>query len=166
MSAERKSTWTRRVVAVVLAGAIALGLSACDSFLADPVAFTVIDGTPVVRICIPLTVNRIQISTYATEDSNADVIWSARGSEAYPAGSELVLGAVPEGFVAGVDDQVDWLPTTIAVKIDVKSVKGGSWQTFSYIEAGSLVEDVWLDGYGTPTDQPCVRGECMPGSAC
>lgn len=144
----------------------AASLAGCDTFLPDPVAFTMIDTQPVVRLCLPLTVTSVELKTYSSEDDyDGQIVWSSNGRHFFPAGSEFVVGAGQDGLVVTQDAGVDFLAGDFAVMIAVSSDAGGSWTTFTSIRTG-LSEGSWLDGYGEPTATPCMRSECMPMSAC
>ncbi len=152
---------------VVVAAVAAVCLAGCDTFLPDPVAFTMIDGQPVVRLCLPLTVTKVEVKTFSSEkDYEGQVVWSSDGWHFFPAGSEFVVGQGQNGLRVTQDDDSGFLRGEFAVMIDVSSNPGGSWTTHSHIDGTELVEGSWLDGYGDPTGTPCTRGECMPMSAC
>ncbi len=161
----RRATPVRIALSVAVAGAVTVGLTACDQFLPDPVAFTVIDGTPVVRVCIPLTITEVSITT-VPEGQGAGESWVARGSDYFRAGTEFALDAAPEGFTVIEHTEIDLTGTSTYVEIEVDSARGGSWSTFSPIDASALKEGVWLDGYGSPTEVPCLREECSPMATC
>ena len=157
-----------RAVSVLVIGAIvALTLSACDTFLPDPVAFTSVQSQPLIRFCLPLTISKITISTYANPAAdNATVVWAADGSAFVKAGTDLALGVAPAGFTVTQDDGVEFLSEPFNVQVAVSSRTGGSWDTFSYFSPNSIEDGVWLDGRGIETEAPCTRGDCMPMSAC
>src|SRR5690606_17498556 len=50
-----------RILGAAVAMGLALLLAGCDQFLAEPMAYTRVDGTPVVRICIPLTITEVTV---------------------------------------------------------------------------------------------------------
>ena len=167
MRRSRRSFLIKLGPVVLLGAALSTGLSACHTYLPDPLAFTVINGQPVVRTCIPLTITEVEVGTYDGEDDyESETYWSAQGSDYFPAGSEFVLGNGPEGFVVDVNEASIDLNETLSVSVDVDSASGGSWETFSRIEANTLVEGIWLDGWGDETEVPCGRGECLPSSVC
>jgi hypothetical protein len=155
------------MLAVLVAALAATCLAGCDTFLPDPVAFTMIDAQPVVRLCLPLTVTSVQVKTYSSEnDYEGSIVWSSSGWHFFPAGSEFVIGEGQDGLAVTQDAGADFLTGDFAVMIAVTSNPGGSWTTFSRIDRDEFAEGSWLDGYGEPIDTPCTRGECMPMSAC
>ena len=118
------------MLAALVAALAATCLAGCDTFLPDPVAFTMIDAQPVVRLCLPLTVTSIQVKNYSGEsDHEGQIVWSSNGWHFFPAGSEFVLGEGQDGLAATQDAGVDFLAEKFAVMIAVSSHPGGSWTT-------------------------------------
>lgn len=153
--------------AVVVSAVALVVLTGCDTFLPDPVSYTLIEGEPVARICIPLTVTDIRIKTYANpDDYTGRISWAASGSHYFEAGSELVLGQGFEGLPRTSDSGENFLSGRFAVEMEVSSSEGGDWTMFSILDGADFQEGKWLDGDGDSTSTPCVRGECPRFSAC
>lgn len=158
----------RGLIGAVLAVVVVSGLSACDHFLPEPLAFTEVGEQPVVRVCIPLEITEISIKTYSTdEDHRGTVVWHATGSLDAVGGTEFAVGTAPEGLVVDIERGPSFVESDeFAVEMEVRSARGGSWSTFSYIESADLVAGSWLDGSGAATDVPCSQEECAPNAAC
>ncbi|MDZ4046155.1 MAG: hypothetical protein U1E32_10305 [Rhodoglobus sp.] len=157
--------------AVTVAAVVGLALSGCDQFLPEPLSFTMVDGEPVVRVCLPVTITEVAINAYPdTEDgefSTAVEVWRAGGNASVGAGHEFILGRTFDDLSVLVGDEVlSELPgLPFSVEIRVSSERGGSWTTFSYFET-ELREGAWVDSYGQEQAVPCTRPDCKPGWAC
>ena len=159
----------RAAVAIVLAGTVALSLAACDpvnsAFNANqppaPVAYTLVNGVPVVRACIPLTIEDIDITTYSSEsDSEGTDVWEADGDVKVKAGQEFVLGSALSGETVETNKHREYLADDIGVDLSVDDVNGGYHDIFSQLSQGSFQEGAWLDGDGNGTSKPCSPGKC------
>ena len=179
--------WSKNVIMRIRrAGAITIGamliavsLTGCDQFLPEPLAFTLVDGRPIVRVCLPLTIGDIEIDKFgvtptvlptstATASQN-EVTWRAEGELEIAAGFEFVLGEAPPGYSVVVDalgDDQDLTEGSFSVGIDVEHSVGRSWNASASFENITFVEGVWLDSYGEPIAVPCTRPDCDPGWAC
>jgi len=146
-------------------GVLAL-LTGCDQFLADPVVFTRVGDTTVVRVCLDLTVTGIEIEESDGDPQRTVVIWDAEGSTYLPAGTEFAFSSLPAGLEPSEPFVEGLLDDDVFVRIAVSHDEGGSWRMFTPIEYGSLKEGVWLDGWGEPTSAPCTQDPCRPGWAC
>ncbi len=154
-----------RLRAVVIAGVVALvttGLTGCHQWSPDPIAVTTVGDTAVARICLPMTLTAIRLTSGTGADS---AVWEARGELAVAAGTELPLGEAPEGWSITHDDRAGALtpPFTIRVTADDDY---GDHVFKTTVEPDTLQAGVWLDGYGEPTDSPCTREPCSPGWGC
>ena len=154
-------------MAIGLAAVLVLCLSGCDQFLPDPLSFTVVDSTPIIRTCIPFTVNSERISVYASDkDYDGHTVWLATGAVAMDAGTEFPLAQPIEGLSVVQDDKVDFLSSRFKVELSVDTRFGGSWTTYSPFDPGQLQKDIWLDGSGNPVSVPCTHMRCSPLASC
>jgi hypothetical protein len=156
----------RHTGVIVGALAVLMLLTGCDQFLADPLAFTRVGGTTVVRVCLDLTVTGIEIEEPDGDPQRKVVVWSAEGSAYLPAGTEFAFSSPPAGLEPAEAFAEDLLNDDVYVRLAVSHVEGGSWRTFTPIDSGSLTEGTWLDGWGEPTSAPCTQQPCRPGWAC
>lgn len=154
-------------IVAVLFSALTLGLSACTPTDTDentpppPVAFTMVNGQPVARVCLPLTIQDMDLTSYASlDDEDGTLDWEASGNAKVKAGTEFVVGtALPNTHVV-TDKKSDFLVRDFTFELDVLDSRGGSHWTWSEIDHGYLKEGKWLDGDGDPTTKPCVPGSC------
>jgi hypothetical protein len=157
----------KRLLAVVVAAAAVLGLTACDQFLPEPLAFTVVDDVIVARTCIPLTITSQSISLYASDDDYVgNEIWSTAGWISLPAGSEFAIATPLDGFTDFYDPPADLLSQRFKLEMNVDAGRGGEWSTFSLFAPGDLAEGTWTDSLGEPLDTPCTHERCVPMAAC
>jgi len=157
----------RRISAVIVALVVAVGLSGCDQFLPEPLAFTLVDEHPVVRTCIPLTITSQSISVYSSDDDReGNVIWSATGEAVLEAGAEFELGGDMPGFTVARHKDEDFLDRQFKFEMEVSSVEGGDWSTFAYFAGGELSEGEWVDSQGYELDVPCTHDDCSRFAAC
>ena len=133
----------------------------------EPLSYTVVDSVVVVRTCIPLTITSQSVSVYSGEkDYEGNEVWSTSGSIKLPAGSEFAAGTPLPGFTEIAPLDIDMTSTQFKLEMDVETRRGGSWSTFSFFEAGQLVEGEWVDSYGETQDTPCTHEPCAPQAAC
>lgn len=168
----------RALGAVLLAGAVATVLAGCDQFIPDPVAFTLVDGTPVVRICAPVTITDVEVTDLVGEADmrvpantagplHDELVWDAHGSFSAPAGTEFALESTPPaGLTVIADGSHNRGSGREEIRLELSSVAGGSWQTESELDRSMLQPGIWLDGYGQVTDAPCTHEPCDPLAAC
>jgi hypothetical protein len=141
------------------------GLVGCDHFAPDPMAFTVVQGTPIVRICLPVEITAVSLKTYSDDDDHTGrVVWTAIGQAAVEGGAEFALRVAPPGMRVSREGTVDFAHERFGVSITA-SDSYGEHEFSAYLGEGDLEEDVWTDGYRA-VDQPCVREPCPPGFAC
>ncbi len=148
-------------------------LTACDQFLPEPLAYTRVDGVPIVRVCLPLAITSIEVSreevvpaSNGASRTSFRIVWAAVGEAKVEAGTELEVGATLEGLEVVHDDEVEWRDGVFTVAMSVSHDVGGSWQTFSYIDGRDLSEGEWLNSYGESEATPCTHGDCNPVAAC
>jgi hypothetical protein len=170
LRAPRQDVDMRRSGRLTLVSGGAIGilglLTACDQFQADPLVFTRVGDTTVVRVCLDLTVTKIEIEEADGDSQHAVGLWSADGSAYLPAGTEFAFSSPPTGLEPAEPFSEVLLDDDVYVRLAVSHVEGGSWRTFTPIDSGSLTEGVWLDGWGEPTSVPCTQEPCAPGWAC
>jgi hypothetical protein len=159
---------SRRSSIVLGLGAIVLALAGCDQFLPDPIAFTLVDETPVFRICLPSTISSITLQS-VDEKGDPTTRWRSTGTAPAEGGAEFALGSVPAGMnrVAGTADSarlVEMLGDEYRVLIDLED-EYGQHEFTAWLDAADLQAGGWVTAYGSPTT-PCVRPECAPGYAC
>jgi hypothetical protein len=140
--------------------AVTLALTGCDQFKADPIAFTRVGESTVIRVCLDLTVSGIEI------EQNNSLAWNAAGEASLPAGAEFSFSELPAGMVSSFFPFEEAMLDDANVRMTVSHDVGGSWSTFTPLDPGTLEEGVWLDGHGNPTASPCTPEECQPGFAC
>lgn len=146
---------------------LALVLAGCDQFVADPLSYTVVDSTGVVRACLPMTVTSITVTTFSgTEGDSGEVVWAATGEASLDSGAEFAIGAPLDGLTVTLDEGQPVLSETLSFDMEVVSERGDPRQTHGYFDAGALTSGVWLDGYGQPLDVPCTHEPCKPGWTC
>jgi hypothetical protein len=157
----------KRIAVVIVAILVAVGLSGCDQLLPEPLAFTLVDGRPVVRTCIPLEVTGQSISVYSSEeDYESEMVWFSAGRAAFEAGTEIELGAQIEGLgsVGPADDA--FLSSEFKFEMDVESEEGGNWTATAVFSEGDLAEGRWIDSRGEELTTPCTHEPCSPQAAC
>lgn len=165
-------SFVRAVLAGLILSAGVLALSGCDQFLPDPLVFTRVAETPVVRMCLPMTINAVELKTYDDADENDHTgtpVWTARGSAVIEEGTEFALGTALEGLEitsgsADPDEVVAALGSEYAISIEAVD-SYGEHDFFASIDAGELDEATWVDALG-PVESPCLRKPCAPGYAC
>jgi hypothetical protein len=160
---------TRSIGSIVTFVAAIVLLAGCDSFAADPVAVTLVEGTPIARFCLPGTITGIYVKTYDSENSDdngsrARIVWSASGSTTVSGGDELPIGVAPPGMESTFDGGVDFQSMDFSFNADVID-SYGLHHFYTYVEGAELTEDVWVNTYGV-VDVPCIRDTCPPGYAC
>lgn len=154
-------------MAVVIAAAVAVGLTGCDQFLPEPLSFTVVDSVIVARTCVPLTITSQSISLYAGEgDYEGTQVWFTAGEADLPAGSEFAIATPLEGFFTSDETPADLLSKDFKLEMWVDAGPGGEWRTFTHFSPGEIAEGQWFDSYGTPLDTPCTHEPCSPMAAC
>jgi hypothetical protein len=165
----------RKAVALSAVGLLVVALCGCDQFLPEPLSFTMVDGRPIIRVCLPVTVSYVEIDTFDEDarppyfEEDAIPIWWAEGDVFMDAGTEFVLGAAPDGFTVVLDDVAsapDYLDGTFSVHMGVEHGNGSSWEASSFFDSATFEEGVWLDSQGDPLEMPCTRPDCDPGWAC
>lgn len=152
--------WFRFAPTLAVAMGFTLALTGCDQFRAEPIAFTRVGENTVIRVCLDLTVSRIEI------EQNNSLAWNAAGEASLPAGTEFSFSELPPGMVSSFFPFEEAMLDDAYVRMTVSHEVGGSWRTFTTLDPGTLKEGVWLDGRGTPTTTPCTTEECQPGFAC
>jgi len=157
----------KRIAVVIVAVLIATGLSACDQFIPDPLAYTLVDGQPVVRICVPLTITQQRIShNSGNGPTEFEVVWSSSGLAELPVGAELALGGPVEGLTIDTPDAVDLFDEIFRFEMEVSNEEGGEWSTFAFFQPGEIKEGEWSDGQEGELAAPCTHEECVQFAAC
>jgi hypothetical protein len=157
----------KRLAAMFVAAATLLGVTGCDQFLPEPLAFTLVDGVIVARTCVPLTISNQSISFYPDDEHDVSLgVWYASGSVHLPAGSEFAIDRPLNGFTETTAMGTDLLARKFYYTMDVDAGRGGQWTTRSHINPGDLAEGEWLDSRGAPLDTPCTHERCSPMAAC
>lgn len=160
--------WMRMLAGALIAGTLLTALTACDQFQPDPVAFTRVGDTDIVRVCLPLTVKAVTISALSPDSPDDErIAFQSRGSTEFAAGAEFALRDLLEGheLIVDMDEYFD-AAEELKVQLRVSNPQGGGWVTYTVFPAEALSEGVWLNGHGQTVEVPCVQAECSPGYAC
>lgn len=150
----------RFVPALAVATAATVALTSCDQFKADPLAFTRVGETTVMRICLDLTITGVEIEQHDA------IVWSASGESTLPAGTEVAFSELPPGLASSAPFEEQMLDGEVDVRVAVSHELGGTWRTFTPLDSSDLEDGVWLDGWGETTAAPCTTEACQPGFAC
>ncbi len=170
----------RPALATLAAASLALLLTGCDQFMAEPFAFTRVGDAIVVRACLDMTIDSVvikEIGEKAHTDAKGrtvverthELVWSDLRDQHVVPGDEFQLGYLaPRSIDAEPHAEiVDLSAEAYSVTMAVTATDGhGSWNADSHLEPASIEEGVGVDSWGDPMDPPCVHERCMPGAAC
>jgi hypothetical protein len=163
-----KATVIATVVVLAVAAAVFFGYQATrpaieDQLIPEALAFTVVDGTPIVRICAPMVISEQELRIYHGDtDYDGTVPWSATGSISLPAGTEFALAEPLDGFVAAGTAPEGFVTTDFAYALRFES--GGS--AFAVFSRDQPTEGSWTDSSGDPMPVPCRHEPCDPAKNC
>jgi hypothetical protein len=134
-----------------------------DQLIPDPLAFTVVDGTPIARTCIDLRVDEQSLDTYTSDDDTTGTrVWSATGEATLPAGTEFALGLPLDGFTVDGGFPADLPSLQFAYSVHV--VDGG--HLLAIFTNHELAPGVWTNSLGDRMTTPCTHEPCDPEANC
>jgi hypothetical protein len=134
-----------------------------DQLIPDPLAFTVVDGTPIARTCVDLRVDEQVLYTYTGDDDTTGTqVWSATGDATLPAGTEFALGQPLDGFTVDGDFPADLPSLQFAYSMHV--VDGG--HMLAIFTNHELQEGAWYNNLGDRMAPPCTHEPCDPEANC
>jgi hypothetical protein len=170
----------RSIIAAAAGACLALLLTGCDQFIAEPFAFTRVGDAIVVRACLDMTIDSVLIEEIGEKthtdakgrtvvEHTHELVWSDTREQHVVPGDEFQLGYLPPRSIDAEPhaEVVDLSADAYSVSMAVTATDGhGSWSAASHLEPASIEEGTWVDSWGDPMDPPCVHERCMPGAAC
>ncbi|KRC61756.1 hypothetical protein ASE14_13125 [Agromyces sp. Root81] len=160
-----------RALLLFAALAVAVGLTGCDYFPPDPVSLTLRDGAVVARLCVEVTADHVAIKRVdgKPEETFVDSVVAGGQPVTFPAGTELVLGAAPDGLELSLD-RGTFEPTRGEYNFEMYYENAPTdalrWPIDAFYDGADLRAGEWLDAYGEPQEEPCTPAPCISGAAC